>query len=277
MFGSSGQQRQHGGFRVPAPRPPRAPQPATAPTAPVADESPGGFSIREDTQFVSVPFGGGGEAGAGATGSPAESPGGFCVRDDTQVITVADEQGDASPAPAPSPGGFGGGFSIREDTQYITVPVRREQEGGVGEDEAAEEAAALLSSAPAPAAGGGFSLSIREDAQFNAPGGTGVPSPGFSPASSGGMGSDSGSLLPRKRPLGECNASPVLGAGAGQVCTAVGALLLGAVHARHAGSARSASLHPSAPMHCRSTSGALPPALTTRSCCSWAWSAATTR
>ncbi len=203
--------QQHGGsdadgFRVPAPRPPRA-RPA-APAAPAA--SPGDFCIREDTQFVSVPL-------EPAADSPAGSGGVFCIREDTQFITVPaggvddeeDEEaamaavasGHAAPAAAPSPGGF----CIREDTQFITVAVGADEEEEEEQQQleaagATAQPTVALAAAPAPLFGG---FSIREDTQFIGLGGDASPSPSPEPvvAALGGSGG-SGRLLPQKRPLG---------------------------------------------------------------------------
>lgn len=188
--GGQQQQQAEGGFRVPAPRPPRtqAPVAASSPPAESPSGSPGGFMIREDTQFVSVPL----EAVA-AEAAPAmavaaavrSSDGGeFCIREDTQFVTVpagagsdgSDGEAESAPisaavaAQASPAGGFGFGFCIREDTQFITVAVQAQQEEV---EEAAEElrqvhGQAAPASAPmraaAEAGAGGFC--IREDTMF---------------------------------------------------------------------------------------------------------------
>lgn len=194
------------GFRVPAPRPPRA-RPAV-PAEPAA--SPGCFCIREDTQFVSVPL-------EPEVDSPGGSGGGFCIREDTQFITVpaagADDEEDNEAAPmaavagsraAAAPAASPGGFCIREDTQFITVAVHPEEEEEelqqhLDDQPAAVQPAAAPAAAPAPAFGG---FSIREDTQFI---GLGGASPSPSPESAavlGGSGRSGGNLLPQKRPLG---------------------------------------------------------------------------
>ncbi|PSC71993.1 mitotic checkpoint serine threonine-kinase BUB1 [Micractinium conductrix] len=164
-------------------------------------ESPGGFCVHEDTQFVSVPMEEGGgdsspQAAPAAFGRPSGSPSGFCIRDDTMFVTVpADGEeegaaqaaaamgggGDASPA---SPGMSGGGFSIREDTMFVTVAMQREEEedeelAGAAPDAAADappaaEAQPTCSYEPSPvpaaappASGGLFGgFEIREDTMF---------------------------------------------------------------------------------------------------------------
>ncbi|PRW05791.1 mitotic checkpoint serine threonine- kinase BUB1 [Chlorella sorokiniana] len=205
--------QQHGGsdadgFRVPAPRPPRA-RPAAPAAAPAA--SPGGFCIHEDTQYVSVPL-------EPAADSPAGSGGGFCIREDTQFITVpaggADEDEDEEAAPmagaaadghaaAAGPARSPGGFCIREDTQFITVAVDPEEEldekQQLQDEPAAAQPAAAPAAAPAPAFGG---FSIREDTQFIGLGGGASPTPSPEPAAALGGSGGSGRLLPQKRPLG---------------------------------------------------------------------------
>ncbi|KAL4440602.1 hypothetical protein ABPG75_003603 [Micractinium tetrahymenae] len=198
------QQQAEGGFRVPAPRPPRARPPAAAPQAPAAGpaDSPGGFMIREDTQFVSVPVEAmeaeAAAAPAAAAAAAAQSPaggfgGGFCIREDTQFITVpagagSDEEedgvegaagpGGAAAAQQASPAaGFGGSFCIREDTQFITVAVQpeaeEEEEERPSEEQPCRQRQPQLGQPPASpmhtdaapeAAAGGFC--IREDTLF---------------------------------------------------------------------------------------------------------------
>lgn len=225
-------QQPEAGFRVPAPRPPRARPLAAAPSAPAASPggSPGGFMIREDTQFVSVPLETIETEAAPAQGQAAAavlSPvdgfgGGFCIREDTQFVTVPagvagdddEEAGDAPGSPAAAAGraspagGFdGGGFCIREDTQYITVAVQdrgqatQEADAEEHEQQCGQAAAGVQADAAAApeAAAGGFC--IREDTMFVGPGSgasdgrQGAGAVSVSPSWSSEAGGSTGDLL----------------------------------------------------------------------------------
>jgi hypothetical protein len=227
------------GFRPPAPRQRAAAASAhAAVAAPQLPESPGeagGFCIREDTQFVSVPLGGGG--GEGETDSPegpalgarlAASSGGFAIHEDTQFITVpaaaeedevGEEGGRGGTAAPHGVGGVGGSFLIREDTQYITVPL--DDDGAAsdcfsgkgcedGQPAALtggswEQAAAAGEPRRDPLAGlSGFC--IREDTQFVGLGAAAAPlAAAESPSPAGGQGpaggADAATAAPRPSAL----------------------------------------------------------------------------
>jgi hypothetical protein len=204
------------------------------------DRSPGGFCIREDTQFVSVAVQEDEEA-------DVPSDGGFAIREDTQFITVAapaqsdeeDEEagegvGHCSTAGSPGPAGDGG-FFLREDTQYVTVAVQpqynQDKEAGVEMAEGGQRAPEPPSPRPqlgsplgfsiredtqfvgglaaaAAGGGGGDSFAIREDTQLVGLDATEAVGGRESPTSSlggggGGQRGDGSSVLSRKRPLGE--------------------------------------------------------------------------
>jgi hypothetical protein len=170
----------------------------------------GGFSIREDTMFVSVPAGAGGAAG------DSDSEG-----EDEEALS-----GAGAGSPGGSAGLGGGGFSIREDTMFVSVPVLQADSDCEEEEQAQQQADGRRStSASPPAAGsavlapagglfGGFA--IHEDTQFIglAGGDAADDDSDVSPQSSARAAA--AARLPRKRPLAALSGSTgSLGLGSG--------------------------------------------------------------